>query len=133
MMKTLLLSVTILCSAIAPAQTPLQYLSMQNLCNDRPEVIIKGEELVNFPGGQLIEMLLGHFSGLDIINAKQTKVTFVVDGFVWLSIDGFNVNDIDEVVYYRGSLNSKFGLQNTGPGGFLYITTKTGKLILCKG
>lgn len=127
MKKTFLLLAAVLFSAIAIAQNPIQPLSAQNPWNDRPDVIIKGEELKNFPGGQLTEMLLGRLPGLEQVNPQEMVVTFVVDGFVWPSIDALNINNIEEVAYYRGGLNSKFGVQNTNPGGVLYITTKTAK------
>lgn len=127
MKKTLLLSAAVLLSVIALAQDHVQSLSTQNPWNDRPDVIIKGQELKNFPGGQLTEMLLGRLPGLGLTDAKETTVTFIVDGFVWPSIDALNINNIEEVAYYRGGLNSKFGVQNTNSNGVLYITTKTAK------
>lgn len=127
MKRTLLLSAVVLFSAIAFAQNPVPPLPIQDLWNNRPDVIIKGEELKNFPGGQLAEMLLGRLPGLEQINPEQTSVTFVVDGFVWPVIEALNINNIEEIAYYRGGLNTKFGVQNTSPGGVLYITTKTAK------
>lgn len=127
MKKTLLLSAAMLVAVITLAQNPAQTLSNPNPWNDRPDLIIKGEELKNFPGGELTEMLLGRLPGLSQLNDAVLKVSFVVDGFVWPSIESLNINNIEEVAYYRGGLNSKLGVQNTGRSGVLYITTKTAK------
>lgn len=125
MKKTLLLLVAMLSTAIAFAQSPAQPFSSQNIWNDRPDVIIKGEELKNFPGAELTEMLYGRLPGLDQLNLKVLTVTFIVDGVVWPAIDALSIHNIEEIAYYRGGLNSKFGVQNTSPGGVIYITTKT--------
>ncbi|WP_316817757.1 hypothetical protein [Pedobacter nyackensis] len=127
MKRTLLLSAAVLFSAITFAQNPVLPSSTQNPWNSRPDIIIKGEELKNFPGGQLIEMLMGRIPGLEQIASDQIPVVFIVDGFVWPVIDALNINLIEEVAYYRGGLNSKLGVQNSSPGGVLYITTKTVK------
>ncbi|MCD0490535.1 hypothetical protein LPB86_20010 [Pedobacter sp. MC2016-14] len=127
MKKTLLLSAAILLFANAFAQNPVQPVSADNPWNNRPDVVIKGEELKNFPGGQLFEMLLGRLPGFDQVNPTQTAITIVVDGFVWTNIDALNINNIEEIAYYRGGLNTKFGVQNVSPGGVLYITSKSAK------
>lgn len=91
-----------------------------------PDVIIKGDELKNFLGGQITEMLLGRLPGIDLTNTAdlEVKTIFVVDGIVWPTIDGININNIEEIAYYRGALSSKLGFQNTANGGILFISTK---------
>lgn len=107
-----------------------QDISGQNTWMEHPDFIIKGDELKNFPGGQLSEMLIGRLPGIDHINTTnlESQVVFIVDGFVWKSIDAININNIEQIAYYRGGLNAKLGIQNETPNGVILITTKTAKL-----
>lgn len=101
----------------------------QNTWMEHPDFVIKGDELKNFPGGQLSEMLIGRLPGIDVINTAnlESQVVFIVDGFVWKSIDAININNIEQIAYYRGGLNAKLGVQNETPNGVILITTKTAK------
>lgn len=98
----------------------------KNAWIDQPDVVIKGEDLKNFPGSSLTELLLGRLPGL---NQQQTaplyqELVFVVDGLVWDNVDAINIYNIDEISYYRGGLASKFGVKNTGRS-IVFIRTKT--------
>lgn len=105
-------------------------LSTTNTFIERPDVLIKGDELKNFLGRELSEVLLGRLPGADHINTsnQDSKVVFVVDGIVWANIDAININNVEEIAYYRGGLSGKLGFQNTGFAGIIFITTKTAKL-----
>lgn len=129
MKKTLLLTAAVLSAVFTFAQNPAGSRTNENPWNNRPDVVIKGNELKNFPGGQLTEMLLGRLPGLDQVNlqAAEYQVVYVVDGFVWPAIDLININNIEEIAYYRGGLNSKLGVQNNSAAGLIYITTKTAR------
>ncbi|SHG87638.1 TonB-dependent receptor [Pedobacter caeni] len=96
---------------------------------NKPDVIIKAEELRNFPSGKLMEALLGRLPGLNQrgLAFQRMELLFVVDGFVWDNIDVININNIEEVAYYRGGLGSKFGIWNSRDG-VLLISTKTAGL-----
>jgi hypothetical protein len=106
-----------------------QEITDQNTWMEHPDFVIKGDELKNFPGGQLSEMLIGRLPGIDLINTAnlESQVVFIVDGFVWKSIDAININNIEQIAYYRGGLNAKLGIQNETPNGVIVITTKTAK------
>lgn len=106
-----------------------QDVTNQNTWMEHPDFVIKGDELKNFPGGQLSEMLIGRLPGIDLINTAnlESQVVFIVDGFVWKSIDAININNIEQIAYYRGGLNAKLGIQNETPNGVIVITTKTTK------
>nr|WP_162988775.1 hypothetical protein [Pedobacter schmidteae] len=126
MKSTLLVCVAMLFSSIAISQNAPN----QQFLTDRPDLIIKADELKNFPGGQLIEMLLGRLPGLDHMNVQiqENEIVFLVDGFIWQSIDAIPIHNIEEIAYYRGGLSAKLGVQNgRAAAGVIVITTKTSK------
>ncbi|RQO67387.1 hypothetical protein DBR43_22890 [Pedobacter sp. KBW06] len=93
---------------------------------DQPDVVIKGEDLKNFPGSSLTELLLGRLPGL---SQQQTaplynELVFVVDGLVWNNVNAINIYNIEDISYYRGGLASKFGVKNSGRS-IVLIRTKT--------
>jgi hypothetical protein len=109
----------------AIAQNPVGQLFL----DIEPDITIKAEELKNYPSTDLVEMLIGRVPGISMLNSpiRGNQFTYVVDGFVWTSIDGLNIYNIEEIAYYRGGLNHKLGFQNNKPQGVIYIKTKGGQ------
>lgn len=125
MRKRLLLSFALLLSCPVFAQNQPGVTPNQTVWIDHPDVVIKGSELQNFPSGNLLEMLSGRLPGFNPIREGQVSASplFVVDGIIWRDVSFININNIEEVAWYRGGLSGKFGVKNN-EAGVLLITTK---------
>ncbi|HMT72588.1 MAG TPA: hypothetical protein PKA77_00845 [Chitinophagaceae bacterium] len=95
--------------------------SQENLLPKGQLVVIKGEDIKNFPSYNIMEVLNGYFPWVFGNYPDANDFLFVIDGFLLRDINSISVNDIEEIAFSPTLLNGE--LASYSKPGIFYIKT----------
>ena len=115
------------CLLLAATAFPQQKNSFPDLnsCKSVPGRVlyeVSGEEIRRFPSMNFRDAVNSLFPGIFSQTVGTNNYLFVVNGFVFMDINGISLYDIDKIVYTRNNLNGS--LYPFSRAGIFYITTK---------